>query len=53
MLMIISMKTTRECFDALTDLFKKKALIQEEGHIEITVMFTKEKNIYLIVTMNK
>ena len=38
---IIPLKARRECFDTLTNIFKKKDSSQEEGHIQNKVMCTK------------
>ena len=53
MSVIILLKTARDCFDTLTNIFKKKASSQEEGHIQSKFMCTKEDNIVLTVRMKK
>ena len=53
MSMIIPLKTARECFDTLTNIFKKKALSQEEGNIERKIVYTKEENLVLTTRMKK
>ena len=53
MSMIIPLKTESECFDTLTNIFKKKASSQEEGCIQSKVMYTKEENIVLTTIMKK
>ena len=51
--MIILLKTTRECFDTLTNIFKKKSSIQEHGHIQSKVVYTKEENLVLVERLKK
>ena len=53
MSMIILLKTAKECFNTLTNIFKKKALIQEEGRVQRNFVYTKEENIVLMVRMKK
>ena len=53
MSMIIPLTTARECFDTLTNIFNKKASIQEDGRIQRMVVYTKEENLVLMERMNK
>ena len=53
MSMTILLNTTRESFDTLTNLFKKKASSQEEGCIQSKVVYTKAENIVLTTRMKK
>ena len=53
MSMIISLKSARECFDTLTNIFKKKESSQEEGHFQSKVVYTKEENLVLMERMKK
>ena len=50
---IIFLKTSMECFDTRTNLFKKNALSQEEWCIQRNILCTKEDNIFFMVIMKK